>query len=55
MYIYNQEHYTDLTAALAVKRVDGKRKLNTPSSGYLIGEIYRFTWDNGVMKLWLSG
>lgn len=50
---YNPEHYIDLTAAIAVSRADRRKTIAFVARGgsYRIGDIYRFEWKNGVLKL----
>ncbi|WP_258107201.1 hypothetical protein [Christensenella minuta] len=50
---YNPEHYLDLTAAIAVSRADRRKTVALVMRGgsYRIGDIYRFEWKNGVLKL----
>lgn len=56
MDIYNMSHCKDLTAAVAISRADRRKTVAFVVRGgsYRIGDIYRFEWKNGVLKLWRS-
>ena len=52
MDIYNMSHCKDLTAAVAISRADRRKTIAFVVNGsYRIGEVYRFEWKNGVLKL----
>lgn len=52
MDIYNMSHCKDLTAAIAISRADRRKTVKFVVRGsYRIGDIYRFEWKNGVLKL----
>lgn len=56
MDIYNMSHFRDMTAAIAISRADRRKTAAFVMRGgsYCIGDIYRFEWKNGVLKLWRS-
>lgn len=56
MDIYNMSHFRDMTAAIAISRADRRKTAAFVMRGgsYRIGDIYRFEWKNGVLKLWRS-
>lgn len=52
MDIYNMSHCKDLTAAVAISRADRRKTIAFVVNGsYRIGEVYRFEWKNGMLKL----
>ena len=53
MDIYNMSHFRDMTAAIAISRADRRKTAAFVMRGgsYRIGDIYRFEWKNGVLKL----
>ena len=52
MDIYNMSHCKDLTAAVAISRADRRKTIAFVVNGsYRIGEVYRFEWKNGALKL----
>ena len=53
MDIYNMSHFRDMTAAIAISRADRRKTVAFVMRGgsYRIGDIYRFEWKNGVLKL----
>lgn len=55
MDIYNMSHCKDLTAAIAIARVDrAKRVLPKmwPGLTYRIGEVFRLKYVDGVVRAW---